>query len=120
VSETAETLRNWRGLYKAALFETDTSKIPSRIEEARERSPFDPESYLKLPPIMTVKLRLSRLPFMPCKAWRIVRDRIQKIADALPEPVSLHQSTKTPCRVLSPEVRLQGKVAEIFDAAIAK
>jgi len=33
--ESAENLRNWRGLYKAALFETDTSKIPSRIEEAR-------------------------------------------------------------------------------------
>jgi len=35
MGETAETLRNWRGLYKASLFETDTSKIPSRIEEAR-------------------------------------------------------------------------------------
>ena len=35
MGETAKTLRNWRGLYKAALFETDTSKIPSRIEEAR-------------------------------------------------------------------------------------
>jgi hypothetical protein len=33
--ESGETLRNWRGLYKAALFETDTSKISSRIEEAR-------------------------------------------------------------------------------------
>ena len=31
----AETLRSWRGLYKAALFETDASKLPSRIEEAR-------------------------------------------------------------------------------------
>ena len=28
-------LRSWRGLYKAALFETDMSKLPSRIEEAR-------------------------------------------------------------------------------------
>ena len=35
MGESAEDLRNWRGLYKAALFETDTSKIPSRIEEAR-------------------------------------------------------------------------------------
>ena len=33
--ESTEALRNWRELYKAALFETDTSKIPSRIEEAR-------------------------------------------------------------------------------------
>lgn len=30
-----ETLRNWRGLYKAALFETDESKLPLRMEEAR-------------------------------------------------------------------------------------
>ena len=35
MAESAEDLRNWRGLYKAALFETDTSKIPSRIGEAR-------------------------------------------------------------------------------------
>ena len=35
MGETAETLRNWRGLYKAALFETDISKLPRRIEEAR-------------------------------------------------------------------------------------
>jgi hypothetical protein len=33
--ESAENLRNWRALYKAALFETDTSKMPSRIDEAR-------------------------------------------------------------------------------------
>jgi hypothetical protein len=31
-----ETFRNWRAWYNAALFETDTSKIPSRIEEARK------------------------------------------------------------------------------------
>ena len=29
-------LRNWRELYKAALFETDTSKLAERIEEARK------------------------------------------------------------------------------------
>ena len=31
----AETLRSWHGLYKAALCETDASKLPLRIEEAR-------------------------------------------------------------------------------------
>ena len=31
----AETLRSWRGLYRAALFEPDASKLPLRIEEAR-------------------------------------------------------------------------------------
>ena len=30
-----ETLRSWCELYKAALFETDESKLPLRIEEAR-------------------------------------------------------------------------------------
>ena len=35
MGELAEELRNWRGLYKAALFETDISKLPRRIEEAR-------------------------------------------------------------------------------------
>jgi hypothetical protein len=34
--EPAEDPRNWRRLYKAALFETDTSKLPWRIEEARK------------------------------------------------------------------------------------
>lgn len=29
-------LRNWRELYKAALLETDTSKLAGRIEEARK------------------------------------------------------------------------------------
>ena len=33
--QCAETLRSWRGLYRAALFETDASKLPLRIEEAR-------------------------------------------------------------------------------------
>ena len=35
MAEPVEDLRNWHELYKAALFETDTSKISSRIEEAR-------------------------------------------------------------------------------------
>ena len=33
--QSAGGLRSWRELYKAALFETDASKLPSRIEEAR-------------------------------------------------------------------------------------
>ena len=34
-NQSAVVLRNWRELYKAALFETDMSKLPLRIEEAR-------------------------------------------------------------------------------------
>ena len=33
--QSAEGLRSRRGLYRAALFETDESKLPLRIEEAR-------------------------------------------------------------------------------------
>jgi len=51
MGETAETLRNHH----------HASKKPGEL------SHLDPESYLKLPPMMTVKLRLSRLPFMPYK-----------------------------------------------------
>ena len=72
MGESTENLRNWRELYTAALFETETSKLPGRIEKALRHSSFDPESYLKLPPIMTAKLRLSRMPSMPCKPWKIV------------------------------------------------
>jgi len=34
--ESAKALQKWRELYNAALFETDTSKLPQRIEEARK------------------------------------------------------------------------------------
>jgi len=34
--QSAKTLRSWHELYKAALFESDASKLPSRIEEARK------------------------------------------------------------------------------------
>jgi len=34
-NQFAKGLRSWRELYKAALFETDANKLPSRIEEAR-------------------------------------------------------------------------------------
>ena len=34
-NQSPVVLRNWRELYKAALFESDTSKLPLRIEEAR-------------------------------------------------------------------------------------
>ena len=36
MGKSPEDLRNWRGLYKAALFETDSSKVTGRIEEARK------------------------------------------------------------------------------------
>ena len=72
MGETAETLCNWRALYKAALFETDTSKIPSRIEEARRALAFRSRELFETSPIMMVKMRLSTLPSMPCKPGRIV------------------------------------------------
>jgi hypothetical protein len=35
MGDSGQALRNWRALYRAALFETDTSKLTGRIEEAR-------------------------------------------------------------------------------------
>ena len=92
MGETAETLRNHH----------HASKKPGEL------SHLDPESYLTLPPMMTVKLRLSRLPFMPYKPWRKVCNRIQKIADTLPEPVSLHQRPKHPAECYRPSTTRLG------------
>jgi len=39
-NQTGEALRSWRGLYNAALFETDASKLPLRIEEAKRAMVF--------------------------------------------------------------------------------
>ena len=50
MGETTEILRNWRALYKAALFETDTSKIPSRIEEARRALAFRSRELFEISP----------------------------------------------------------------------
>ncbi len=50
MGESAEILRNWRGLYKAALFETDTSKLPWRIEEARKALIFRSRELFKTSP----------------------------------------------------------------------
>jgi len=35
MGESDEGLRNWHGLYRATLFESDTNKLPTRIDEAR-------------------------------------------------------------------------------------
>ncbi len=50
MGESTEDLRNWRGLYKAALFESDTSKLPWRIEEARKALIFRSRELFKTPP----------------------------------------------------------------------
>jgi hypothetical protein len=43
-------LQNWRELYNAALFETDPSKIPSRIEVARSALVFRSRELFKTSP----------------------------------------------------------------------
>ncbi len=50
MGESAEDLLNWRGLYQAALFETDTSKLAWRIEEARKALIFRSRELLKTSP----------------------------------------------------------------------
>ena len=48
--QSAEGLRSWRQLYKAALFETDASKLPLRIEEARRALVFRSRELFTTPP----------------------------------------------------------------------
>lgn len=48
--ESTEVPRSWRALYRAALFESDTSKIPSRIEEARRALVFRSRELFKTSP----------------------------------------------------------------------
>ena len=50
MSQCAKISGNWRGLYRAALFETDTSKISSRIEEARSALVFRSRELFKTSP----------------------------------------------------------------------
>jgi hypothetical protein len=50
MGESAEGPRNWRGLYKAALFETDTSKLAWRIEGGRKALIFRSRELFKTSP----------------------------------------------------------------------
>jgi len=50
MGESAETLRSWRALYTAALFETDTCKLPWRMEEARKALIFRSRELFKTSP----------------------------------------------------------------------
>jgi hypothetical protein len=50
MGETAEDLRNCRGFYKAALFETDTSNCHDTSKNRGKLSSFDPESYFETSP----------------------------------------------------------------------
>ena len=88
-----ETLRSWRGLYKAALFETDESTLPLRIEEARKHWSFDPENCLQLLPIMTAKWRRSRMHSVLSTPWRTVGNRTQRIAGTPREPLRVSAHT---------------------------
>ena len=76
---SAETLRSWRGLYKAALFETDESKLPLRIEEARRALVLRSRELFVTSPNHDAKLKLSRMHSMLFAAWRIARSRTQRI-----------------------------------------
>jgi hypothetical protein len=49
-NQSAETLPSWRGLYRAALLETDASKLPLRIEEARRALVFRSREFLAVSP----------------------------------------------------------------------
>ena len=71
-NQSAETLRSWRGLYRAALFETDASKLPLRIEEAQRALVFRSRELFAASPSYDGETRLSRMPSMLSTPWRIV------------------------------------------------
>ena len=68
----AETLRSWRGLYKAALFETDASKLPLRIEEARRALVSRSRELFATSPNYDGEVEAIEMHSMVSTAWRIV------------------------------------------------
>lgn len=116
MGESGKALRNWRALYRAALFETDTSKLTGRIDESAKHSRFDPESCLQILPIMMPKPRTWKMPSMLSKPWRIVCGRIQKTADTRPEPDKLRKLTRSlfPARKKLPLRRSRYDVSCLF------
>jgi hypothetical protein len=64
MGESDEGLRNWHGLYRAALFEADANKLPTRIEEARRALADRARGLVRAPPIVLAKHIPSRMPSM--------------------------------------------------------
>ena len=80
-------------MYKAALFETDTRKYHHASKKRGGRSSFDPESYLKLPDSDGETEAIENALYA-LQALENCLDRIQEIADTLPEPVRLFPDYK--------------------------
>ena len=73
MDETAEDLRNWRAIViKLRCSRPTRAKYHHASKKPGRRSSFDPESYSKLPPITTMKLRQSETALYASKPWRIV------------------------------------------------
>jgi hypothetical protein len=80
---SAETLRSWWGLYKAALFESDESKLPLRIEEARRALVLRSRELFVTSPNHAAKLKLSRMHSVLFAAWKIARTRTQRTEERI-------------------------------------
>ena len=110
MGETAETLRTGVDYTKLRCSRATPAKYHHASKKPGERSPFDPESYLKLPPNYDAETEAIETALYAVRALENCLRSNTKDRRRAPEPVSLHQSTRTPCRVLSPEVRLQGRL----------
>jgi hypothetical protein len=101
MGETAETLRNHH----------HASKKPGEL------SHLDPESYLTLPPMMTVKLRLSRLPFIPTSLGERSGIDYKRSQTRSPSQLVFTRVQKHPAECYRPSTT---RWVVDFDAAIAK
>jgi hypothetical protein len=64
-------VQNWREVYKAALFETDRQKLPSRIAEAERALILRRENYLQYRAIRSKKDKLLMTRFTRCGHYGI-------------------------------------------------
>jgi hypothetical protein len=103
MGEPAEDLRNWRGLYKAALFETDTSKLARRIEEARKALIFRSRELFKTSPNYDGETEAIENALYALEALENCLRSKTKTAAALPEPVGLHRVQKRPAECYHPK-----------------
>jgi hypothetical protein len=99
MAESAETLRNWRGLYKAALFETDASKIPSRIEEARRALVFRSRELFETSPNYDGETEtIENALYAPASIGKLFEIGYKRPQTGCPSWLNCSQITITSCR----------------------
>ena len=98
MGESAEDPRNWRGLYKAALFETDTSKLAWRIEEARKALIFRSRELFKTSPNYAGETEAIEAALYALQALENCLRSNTKDRRHSPSRLDCSQTTRMPCR----------------------